>query len=179
MSITKCNGKIRKPTTYDKVINNLIHGRRWRGATEEELQNLKNHQTWQYDELPLGQKAIRSKWVFKVKYHSNGSVAKFKARLVAQGFSQVQEIDFLETFAPTVRRESLRIYLTLCLMLNLFIHQVDIVGAYLESPLNNNKLPIFMKLSPEMQNLCQIREGLLRRLLRSLYVLRQSGRLWN
>ena len=179
MSITECSSKIREPTTYDEAINDPIHGRRWREAIEEELQNLENHQTWEYDELPPGRKAIGSKWVFKVKYHPDGSVARFKARLVAQGFSQVQGIDFSETFAPTVRRESLRIYLALCLMLNLFIHQVDIVGAYLESPLGDNELPIFMKLPPGMHNLRQIREGLLCRLLRSLYGLRQSGRLWN
>ena len=79
----------------------------------------------------------------------------------------------------SVRRESLRIYLALCLMLNLFIHQVDIVGAYLESLLGDNELPIFMKLPPGIRNLRQIREGLLCRLLRSLYGLKQSGRLWN
>ena len=64
-------------------------------------------------------------------------------------------------------------------MLNLFIHQMDIVGAYLESLLGDNELPIFMKLLPGMRNLRQIREGLLCRLLRSLYGLKQSGRLWN
>lgn len=64
-------------------------------------------------------------------------------------------------------------------MLNLFIHRVDIVGAYLESPLGDNKLPIFMKLPPGMHDLRQIREDLLCRLLRSLYGLKQSGRLWN
>lgn len=105
-------------------------------------------------------------------------MARFKARLVAQGFSQVHGIDFSETFAPTVRRESLRVYSALCLMLNLFIHQVDIVGAYLESLLGDNELPIFMKLPLGMHHLCQIRKGLLCRLLRSLYGLRQSGRLW-
>lgn len=62
-------------------------------------------------------------------------------------------IDFCETFMPTVRRESLKIYLALCLALNIFIHQVDIVGAYLESLLNDNKSPIFMKLSPKMHEL--------------------------
>ena len=163
--------------SYKETINDANHGRRWRKAIEEELQNLENHQTWEYGELPLGRKAIGSKWVFKVKYHLDGSVARFKVRLVTQGFFQVQGIEFLETFAPTVRRESLHIYLALCLMLNLFIHQVDIVGAYLKSPLNNNELPIFMKLLPGMHNLHQIREGLLCRLLRSLYGLKQSGRL--
>lgn len=64
-------------------------------------------------------------------------------------------------------------------MLNLFIHQVDIEGAYLESLLGDNDHPIFMKLPPGMHNRRQIREGLLCRLLRSLYGLRQSGRLWN
>ena len=106
-------------------------------------------------------------------------MARFKARLVAQGFSKVQGIDFSETFAPTVRRESLQIYLALCLMLNLFVHQVDIVGAYLESELGDNEFPIFMKLPPGMHHLRQIRKGLLCRLLKSLYGLKQSGRLWN
>ena len=101
---------------------------------------------WEYNELPLGQKTIGSKWVFTVKYHPDDSVAKFKGRLIAQEFSQIQGIDFSETFAPTIRRELLCIYLALCLMLNLFIYQVDIMGVYLESALGNNKSPIFIKL---------------------------------
>ncbi len=179
MSITESASKIYEPTSYDKAVNDQIHRRRWREAIENELQNLENHQTWEYDDLPPGRKAIGSKWVFKVKYNPDGSIARFKARLVAQSFSQVHGIDFSETFAPTMRRKSLRIYLALCLMLNLFIHQVDIVGAYLKSLLGDNKQSIFMKLPPGMHHLCQIREGLLCRLLRSLYGLRELGRLWN
>ena len=144
MSLTETNSKIHEPKSYDEAINDSIHGRRWREAIEEELQNLENHQTWEYDELPPGRKAIGPKWVFKVKYNPDGSVARFKARLVAQGFSQVQGIDFCEIFAPTVRRKSLRIYLAICLALNLFIHQVDIVGAYLKNLLDDNEFPIFM-----------------------------------
>ncbi len=172
MSITETTSKIYEPGSYQEAVDDPVHGRRWREAIEEELQNLESHQTWEYEELPAGRKAIGLKWVFKVKYHPDGSVARFKARLVAQGFSQVPGIDFCETFAPTVRRESLRIYLALCLALNLFIHQVDIVGAYLESLLNDNELPIFMKLPPGMHELRQIRKGLLCRLLRSLYGLK-------
>ena len=58
-------------------------------------------------------------------------LARFKARLVAQGFSQVPGVDFSETFASTVRRASLRVYLAICAALGLIVHQVDIVGAYL------------------------------------------------
>ena len=49
MSMTKASSKIHEPKSYDEAISDPIHGRRWREAIEEELQNLKNHQTWEYD----------------------------------------------------------------------------------------------------------------------------------
>ena len=150
MSMAESTSKIYEPNTYDEAISDPIHGRRWREAIEEELQNLEDHHMWEYKQLPHNRKAIGSKWVFKVKYHPDGSVARFKARLVAQGFSQVQGIDFSETFAPTVRRKSLQIFLAISAMLGLIIHQVDIIGAYLESLLDDNKFPIYMKLPPGM-----------------------------
>lgn len=153
MSITKTTSKIYEPGLYDKAINNPVHGRRWREAIKKKLQNLESHQTWEYEEFPPGQKAMRLKWVFKVKYYPDGSIARFKARLIVQGFSQVPDIDICKTFAPTVRRE---FYLTLCLALNFFIYQVDIVAAYLESLLNDNELPIFMKLPPGVHKFRQI-----------------------
>lgn len=64
-----------------------------------------------------------------------------------------------------VRRELLQIYLAICLFLNFIIHQVNIVGVYLESDLSDNKLPIFMKLSLGMHKLCYVKEKLLWRLL--------------
>ena len=106
-------------------------------------------------------------------------MARFKARLVAQGFSQVSGIDFCGTFASIVRKKLLQIYKALCLAPNLFIYQVDIIGAYLKSLLNDNKFPIFMKLSPRVYEFCHIRKRLLCRLTRSLYGLKQSKKLWN
>lgn len=61
MSMTKFSSKISKPISYNEAVNDLIHGRRWQEAIEDKLQNLENHQTWEYDKLPLEQKAIRSK----------------------------------------------------------------------------------------------------------------------
>ena len=94
--------------------------------------------------------------MFKVKYNPDGSVAKFKIKLVVQKFSPVLNIDFVETFALTVKKKSLPIYLALCLMLNLFIYQVDIMKVYLESLLDDNKFPIFMQFSLSIQYLQQI-----------------------
>lgn len=126
------------------MVDDPAHKRRWREAIEEELQNLENHQTWEYNELPQGRKAMGSKWVFKIKYNTDESIARFKAKLVAQRFSQVQGIDFSETFAPTTSRKSLQIYLAICEALNLFVHQVDLIEAYLKRSLDDNEFFIFM-----------------------------------
>ena len=163
MSISKASSKFRELKTYKDAISDLIYGRQWKDAVEEELHNLESHHTWEFEELLQGPKAVGSKWVFKVKYNTDGTVAQFKARLVAQGFSQVPSIDFTEMFAPIVRRESLRIYLAICTLLGLIIHQVDIIGAYRKPPLGIERM----------------RQGLHCRLLKSLYGLKQSGRLWN
>lgn len=69
-----------------------------------------------------------------------------------QGFLQVAGIDYTETFAPTVRRKSLRIYLAIAALLGLIVHQVDIVGAYLESLLDDNEFPIYMRPPPGLRN---------------------------
>lgn len=131
-------------------------------AIEDKLDNLANHHTWEYDELPQGRKPIGSKWVFKVKYNIDGTIERFKARLVAQAFSQ---------FAPTVRKESLKIFFAIATILGLIVHQDDIVGAYLESLLDDNVHPIYMKPPPGVH---RIRNGLYCRLLKSLYELKQS-----
>ncbi len=91
--------------------------------------------------------------MFKVKYHPDGSVARYKARLVAQGYSQIPSIDFNKTFAPIVRRESLKIFLAVSALLGFLVEQMDIVGVYLESLMGDNKLPIFIKLRPGMRDL--------------------------
>lgn len=172
MSATEISSKVYEPKTYDKAINDPIYGRRWKEAIKDEIQNLENHHTWEYDNLPPGKKVVRSKWVFRVKYHPNGTVAQYRARLIAQGFSQIHRIDFNETFSPTVRRKSLRIFLAISCLLKLIVEQVDIVGAYLENLLTDNNLPIFMKLPPGIEAFRSIRARLVARLLRSIYGLR-------
>lgn len=175
-SVTETSSKVREPKTYDKAINDPISGNRWREAIDEELWNLDSHQTWSYTALPSGRKAIGCKWVFRVKYHPDGSIERYKARLVAQGFAQVHGIDYTETFAPTIRRESLRIFLAITALLGMILLQMDVIGAYLESPLGQDEHPIYLKIPQG----CKIgREGLVCKILKSLYGLKQAGRLWN
>lgn len=85
-SITEINSKVHKPKTYNKAVSNAINRNRWQEAIDEELWNLDSYQTWCYTILPPNHKPIGCKWIFKVKYHPDRSIERYKARLVAQGF---------------------------------------------------------------------------------------------
>ena len=113
MSATKISSKIHKSATYKKAIFDPIYFRRWKEAIEEEIQNLEDHYTWEYNQLPPGQKTVGFKWVFKVKYYLDGTVAQYKAKLMAQGFLQIHGIDFNKIFSPTVRKKLLQIFLAI------------------------------------------------------------------
>lgn len=114
-----------------------------------------------------------------MKYYLDGSVAYDKARLMVQGFSQIQRINFNKRFLPTIRQESLQIFLTISCLLRLIVKQVDIIRAYFESLLGYNNLSIFMKLLLEIETFRSIRVGLVYWLLRAIYGLRESRTLWN
>jgi hypothetical protein len=90
----------------------------WKAAIEEEITKLQALGTWEYTKLPLGRKTVGCKWVFTVKNTPTGLIDHYKARLVAQGFSQLLGDDYLETFSPTIRAESLRTLLAIGALYN-------------------------------------------------------------
>ncbi|KAA3465016.1 G-type lectin S-receptor-like serine/threonine-protein kinase RLK1 [Gossypium australe] len=81
--------------------------------------------------LPVGRRAVGCKWIFKVKRHANGSVARYKRRLVVKGYLQEVGVDFLETFSPVVMPATIRVILALAVSLGLSLRQVDINNAFL------------------------------------------------
>ena len=78
---------------------------------------------------------IGSKWIFKNKSDEQGTVIRNKSRLVAQGYTQVEGIDFYETFAPVARLKSIRILLAIASHLNLKLYQMDVKSAFLNGML--------------------------------------------
>lgn len=78
MSATETSSKVHEPRTYEEAVSDPIYARQWKEAIEEEIQNLENHQTWEFDHLPADRKAVGSKWAFKVKYSPDGSIACYR-----------------------------------------------------------------------------------------------------
>jgi hypothetical protein len=81
-------------------------------------------------DLPVKQKAIGQKWVFKVKWDPEGNVVKHKARLVAKGYVQCQGVDFDEVFAPVARIETVRVLLTPAAQSGWEVHHMDVKSAF-------------------------------------------------
>ena len=85
----------------------------WKQAVDEELASLEKNDTWTLVELPEGRKVVDNKWVFKLKRNSDGEVYRYKARLVARGFSQRRGFDYVDTYSPVVKMTTLRVLLSL------------------------------------------------------------------
>ena len=75
---------------------------------EKEIDVIEKNETWQLVENPKNKEIIAVKWIYRVKYHSDGRVQRLKARLVAKGYSQQSGVDFHETFAPVARLDTIR-----------------------------------------------------------------------
>jgi hypothetical protein len=139
-------------------------------AIEAEMDALRRNHTWDVVDRPTDRKIVDSKWVFKIKRLSDGSVNKFKVRLVAKGFSQIQAQDYDEPFAPVVRFDSLRLLLSIVAANSFVPQQLDVKAAFLYGEL---KEAIYMRL-PE-----GYRDGnKVAYLKRCIYRLKQSPREW-
>ncbi|CAI5704871.1 unnamed protein product [Peronospora farinosa] len=140
-------------------------------AMIQELDQLCKNGTWEEAVPPPGAKVVSTRWVFKIKYNSMGELDKFKARLVKRGFTQRYGVDFSETYSPVLKMASARFLITLGAQWGCKVRHGDVPNAYLRAPIDR---PIYVKPphgSPD--------EGRVYRLLKSLYGLKQSGRLWN
>jgi hypothetical protein len=107
----------------------------WTQAMEAEMKSLKDNDVWELVKLPAGKKAVGSQWVYKVKTGPDGTRERYKARLVAQGFTQKFGSDYDQKFCPVVRQESLRVLIALSMQCGLKLHQLDVTTAFLNGNL--------------------------------------------
>ena len=102
----------------------------WMDAMKDELSSMDKNSMWELVDLLPGHKAIGNKWVLKVKHKADGSIDKYKAHLVAKGFTQQKGIDY-ETFSPAVRVASIHLILVITAQLDLELYQMDFKTTFL------------------------------------------------
>lgn len=144
---------------------------KWKEAMDAEMQNLRSHEAWELVERPADQPIIGSKWVFSIKQTESGT--KYKARLVAQGFSKRPGIDFGDTYSPVIRKSTIRLIFAIAAEYGWAVHQLDINAAYLHSKINRD---IYMEQPQGYEN---GGKNIVCYLLKSIYGLPSSGKDWN
>ena len=103
----------------------------WKDAINDEMDSIMSNHTWEIVDLPLGFKPIDCKRVFRKKYHIDGTLQKFKVRVVAKGFRQKECIDYFHTYALIARITSIRLLFSLASIHNFYNHQMVIKIAFL------------------------------------------------
>ncbi|KAG7536929.1 GAG-pre-integrase domain [Arabidopsis suecica] len=157
------------PQTYEEAIQHQV----WRDAIAAERQAMEHNHTWEEGELPKGKKAVTSKWVFTIKYKSNGDIERYKARLVARGFTQTYGVDYLDTFAPVAKLHTVRVVLSLATNLEWELWQMDVKNAFLQGELEEE---VYMRPPPGLED--KEAPGKVLKLKKAIYGLKQSPRAW-
>ncbi|GJQ99263.1 retrovirus-related pol polyprotein from transposon TNT 1-94 [Tanacetum coccineum] len=162
-----------EPTSYREAVTSS-EGQQWREAIKSEIESILQNHTWELVDLPPGCKPLGYKWIFKKKMKADGTVDKYKARLVIQGFRQREGLDYFDTYSPITRITSIRMILAIAALRNLEIHQMDVKTAFLNGDLEEE---IYMN-QPEGFT-APGQEGKVCRLVKSLYGLKQAPKQWH
>ena len=157
------------PTRHTQALQDPI----WRDAMAAEFNALVTTGTWDLVPPESSKNIVGCKWIFRVKFKSDGSVERHKARLVAKGFHQRPGIDFFETYSPVIKPVTIRLVLSIAISRGWSINQLDVNNAFLHGDLSEE---VFMAQPPGFVDQSQPHH--ICRLRKSLYGLKQAPRVW-
>lgn len=158
-----------EPTNYDEAQSK----EEWKASMQEEISAIVKNETWELVNLPKGKSAIGLKWVYKVKYAADGEVQRYKSRLVAKGYVQRQGVDYVDTYSPVARYETVRIILGLAAQNQWSVFQFDVKSAFLNGSLEED---VYVD-QPE-GFVVEGQEEKVYKLKKALYGLKQAPRAW-
>ena len=160
------------PQTYEEACASE-EWVKWNAAMKKEIHSCEKNDTWalvRRSRLPHGANVIPVKWVYKIKTDENGAVTEYKARITPKGFKQRHGVDYFEVFAHTGKYKSLRVLLSLAATYDLELNQLDVPSAFVRAELEED---VYM----EMPRGFEV-DGMVCKLQKSLYGLKQSPRNW-
>lgn len=161
----------KEPTSYqDATLGKNADA--WKTAMDEEIKALMKNDTWSLTQPPTGTAILSNRWVYKVKRKADGTIDRYRARLVAKGYLQQEDINYFETFSPVVRYESVRAILAIAAIKGMKTVQFDVKTAFLNGELEEE----VYKYQPEGYN---DKSGRVCKLKKGLYGLKQRARCWN
>lgn len=164
--------KVLEPTSYKQAVKDPL----WCAAMQAELNALESNNTCRIVDLPPNKRVVGCKWLYKVKYKADGTLDRYKARLVTKGYTQTLGIDLFQTYALVAKMTTVRTLLSLAAVHKWTLHQLEINNAFLNGDLLEE---IFMQISPGITipaNFTGSHPVYL--LIKSLYGLRQAPREW-
>ena len=123
---------IYEPKSYSEVVKDP----KWQNAMADEIATSESNQTWTITSLPPHKKAIGYKWVYRVKYKADGTVERYKARLVAKRFTQQEGLDFTKTFFTVAKMTSVKTLLAIAVVRGWHLIQLDVNNAFLHGDLH-------------------------------------------
>ena len=162
------------PECYKQALE-MPEANKWQEAMEVEMRALTDNNTFELVPRPKDRQVVGAKWVYTIKTNQDGEET-YKARYVAKGYSQIPDVDYQETFAPTARMSTVRMLLQRTVQDDMVIHQMDVKTAYLNAPID---CEIYIEQPEGFDTQSQNSEKLVCKLKKSLYGLKQSGRNWN
>ena len=116
-----------EPTNVSDAIKHTT----WKDAMTEEYQSIIENDVWEIVPRPEGKYVVSSKWIFKIKYTTDGSIEKYKSKFIGRGFSQKEGIDYEETFSLVARYTSVRAVLAIVASTGWKVHQMDVKTTFL------------------------------------------------
>jgi len=137
-----------------------------------ELSDLEATGTWKLVDKPDHVKPIGCRWIYKVKYHADGSIERYKARLVTRGYNQIEGLDYFDTYSPVAKMTTVRLVLALASINHWNLHQLDVNNAFLHGELQED---VYMILPPGVSS---SQPNQVCKLIKSLYGLKQASRKW-
>ncbi|GJR36131.1 ribonuclease H-like domain-containing protein [Tanacetum coccineum] len=157
------------PKSYRDAFNDP----NWQNAVHDEYNALIKNKTWTLVPHPHDANIIRSMWLFRHKFLADGTLSRYKARLVANGSTQMSGVDVDETFSPVVKPGTIRTVLSLAVSRHWPVHQLDVKNAFLHGDLSET---VYMYQPPGFRD--PVHPDYVCLLQRSLYGLKQAPRAW-